>query len=613
MPNSKHEKPLDTSTFIRIRKWYLLALGGIALTILIAQVLIQSHLNSQLNDSRVINVAGRQRALSQKLTKEILLLEEASSSADIQNLRSEIEQTLSIWKASHIGLQYGSSDLNLPIEKDSELLALFQKLNVHHNTMVKSATAILSEDNIPVNFSEQKNILLKNEREFLLQMDNIVNTYDARSNAKLQSLKQKEYWLLGFSLLILLLEILFIFKPLSVQIRNTITNLIQTQKESDDKAAEIKTLLSEKEKSIQELQELNFVIDNAALFASAQKDGTVVFISKKFLALLNIKTEHLNKPISELLTSDEGQQQYLKEILKSNRTNSIRKEEIQVISVSGEQLWLDISIIPMHRASKQQSILILCSDITQRKQNQSKLEHLTQQSFNERMLQKKMQASQIVEGQEEERKRIAKDIHDGIGQMLTALRFNIESIDLSNTEKTALKISYLKDLTADLIKGVRTATFNLTPPELSDHGIFPALHKMTVELSKLTGKTILFENKAEDNVRFDSLAETNMYRVTQEAVNNAIKYAEANYILVTINFKDDILSIVIDDDGKGFDASILGKVPKNNSEGGMGLFFMKERISYINGRLFINSALGKGTRVTINYKTDKKHELHGAQ
>ncbi len=216
-------------------------------------------------------------------------------------------------------------------------------------------------------------------------------------------------------------------------------------------------------------------------------------------------------------------------------------------------------------------------------------------------LRKQVQAMIII--QEEERKRIAKDIHDGIGQMLTALKFNIESIDLDNVEKTGEKISYLKDLTSDLIKGVRTATFNLTPPELSDHGIFPALHKMTVELSKLTGKTILFENKTDEHIRFDSLAETNMYRVTQEAVNNAIKYAQANYILVTINFKDDILSIVIDDDGKGFDASILDKVPKNNSEGGMGLFFMKERISYINGRLFINSEEGKGTRVTINYKT----------
>ena len=63
---------LDTTTFLRIQKWYLLAIAGIALTIVIAQVLIQKHLNSQLSDSRVINVAGRQRAFSQKLVKEAL-------------------------------------------------------------------------------------------------------------------------------------------------------------------------------------------------------------------------------------------------------------------------------------------------------------------------------------------------------------------------------------------------------------------------------------------------------------------------------------------------------------------------------------------------------------
>jgi len=264
----------------------------------------------------------------------------------------------------------------------------------------------------------------------------------------------------------------------------------------------------------------------------------------------------------------------------------------------------------MHPSSKRQSILILCSDITERKKNLVKVEQLIQQNFEQRMLQKRLQASQIVEGQEEERKRIAKDIHDGIGQMLTALKFNIESIDLGNKEKTAEKIAYLKDLASDLIKGVRTATFNLTPPELGDHGIFPAIQKMTVELSKLTGKTILFENKAEGPIRFDSLAETNIYRVTQEAVNNAIKYAQANYILVTVDFHDDILSVVIDDDGKGFDDSILADQPKNNSEGGMGLFFMKERIEYINGRLFISTVPGKGTRITINYKTNEKLASH---
>lgn len=614
MPNSRHQKTPDTTTFLRIRKWYLLALAGIALTIIITQLLIQTHLNSQLNDSRVINFAGRQRALSQKLVKEVLLLKDTTKPEDRQEITTEIERTLLVWKTSHKGLQSGNLEMNLSEEEDAEILSLFQNIDPHHKAMVNAAEAILSQEKAAIlDFTKQKAVLLGNERNFLRLMDNIVNKYDERSNAKLQNLKQKEYLLLAFSLLILLLEILFIFKPLSIQIRKTISNLMQSRLESDTNAKKIETLLSEKEKSLQELQELNFVIDNAALFASARKDGSIVFISKKFLHLLKCSEKDLKKPLSEVLTTDEGQQEYLKEVLKTNRINVIRTEELKITTIAGEEFWLDMSIVPMHQSSREQSILILCSDITVRKQNQLKVAQLTQQNFEERMLQKKVQASQIVEGQEEERKRIAKDIHDGIGQMLTALKFNIESIDVDNKEKTIEKITYLKDLTADLIKGVRTATFNLTPPELSDHGIFPALHKMTIELSKLTGKTILFENKIDENIRFDSLAETNIYRVTQEAVNNAIKYSQANYILVSINFKDDILSVVIDDDGKGFDDSILLKVPKNNSEGGMGLFFMKERISYINGRLFINSELGKGTRVTINYKSYKTTTLNGAE
>ena len=613
MPKSIHEKPLDTRTFQRIRKWYLFALAGIALTIIIAQLLIQTHLNSQLNDSRVINIAGRQRAFSQKLVKEVLLLEAAATLENRKKIRSEIRQTLSVWQTSHSGLQKGNLKMNLPAEENAEILSLFQNLNTHHQNMVSALEAILSTEKITSDFTKHKAVLLANERDFLRLMDNIVNKYDARSNAQLQNLKQKEYWLLAFSLLILLLEMLFIFRPLSVRIRKTISKLMRAKSASNSNEEKIKNLLTEQGKALKELQELNFVIDNAALFASAKKDGSVVFISKKFINLLGIKENQLTQPLSELLTTDEGQQQYLKEVFKSNRKNNIRNEEIQITTATGMHIWLAISIIPMHQASKQQSILILCSEITERKENQLKVAQLTQENFEERMLQKKIQASQIVEGQEEERKRIAKDIHDGIGQMLTALRFNIESIDVTDTEKTQEKITYLKDLTADLIKGVRTATFNLTPPELADHGIFPALHKMTIELSKLTGKTVLFENKTEAHIRLDSLAETNIYRVTQEAVNNAIKYAQANYILVTINFKSDILSIVIDDDGKGFDTSILKEVPKNNSEGGMGLFFMKERISYINGRLFINSTPGEGTRVTINYKTAPTPILHGTE
>lgn len=608
MNEDNYHAPLDTTTFLRIRKWYLLALAAIALSIVVAQILIQHHLNSQLDDSKVINVAGRQRAYSQKLTKEVLLLKELSDPEQRNQIFAELRETLTVWKESHQALQHSDVAMGISKDENEEVQELFHKINPHYDAMVSAVENILAdfrESGKSIPDQLYVDILLENERTFLKMMDAIVNKYDVLSKTHLQNLKFKEYLLLAISLLILILEIFFIFKPLSLQIRNTIKNLIVAHKKSDENAKEIKKLFQEKEKSLQELQELNFVIDNAALFASAKQDGNVVFISKKFNELLGRNAKELNRPLYEILTTDEGQQQYLAEVLKSNRKN-IRTEEIKIKTTKGESLWLDMSIIPMHQSSAQQSILILCSDITERKQNELKVAQLTQANYEETMRQKQLQASQIVEGQEEERKRIAKDIHDGIGQMLTALKFNIESINLSNKEKTAEKIEYIKSLASDLIKGVRTATFNLTPPELSDHGIFPALHKMTHELSKLTGKNILFENKTEENIRFNSLAETNIYRVVQEAVNNAIKYAEANYILVTINFNDNILSVVIDDDGKGFDDTILGKVPKNTSEGGMGLFFMKERMNYINGRLFINSIPGKGTRVTINYKTDSR-------
>ena len=611
MDKNGKQPALDTTTFLRVQKWYLLAIAAIALTIIIAQILIQQHLNSQLNDSRVINVAGRQRAYSQKLVKEALLLQKFQADGlQQESLLKDLKTTLSVWTTSHHGLQFGNDSIGLPPEKSKTVLSLFDDLNPHFKVMADAAEDILKTNGNGIPPKVLKT-LLDNERTFLLKMDAIVNQYDARSKEQLKQLKLKELLLFGFSLLILFLEIVLIFRPLSFQIKKTITTLLESQKKSDASATEIKALFLEKERSLKELQELNFVIDNAALFASIRGDGTVVFISKKFLKLLEQSKSALNKPLSEILTLDEGQQQYLREILTSKR-KSIRTEEIEITIKEHKKLWLDVSIIPIHQGSMEQSILILCSDITQRKRNQLKIEELTKQNYEESIRQKQLQASQIVEGQEEERKRIAKDIHDGIGQMLTALKFNIESINLEHAEKTKEKIEYLKELASDLIKGVRTATFNLTPPELQDHGIFPALQKMTQELSKLTGKNILFDNKAEEQIRFDSLAETNIYRVTQEAVNNAIKYASSNYILVTINFKDGILSVAVDDDGKGFDPTLLKGPPKHNSEGGMGIFFMKERISYINGRLFINSIPGEGTRITINH-TIKEEVLHGTE
>ena len=159
------------------------------------------------------------------------------------------------------------------------------------------------------------------------------------------------------------------------------------------------------------------------------------------------------------------------------------------------------------------------------------------------------------------------------------------------------KVDLLKNMLSELIKEVRAVTFSLTPPELQDYGVVPALQKLAQQLSALTGRKIIFENRTGFKGRFDNLVETNLYRVVQEGVNNALKYANSSYILISLSHSEEKLSIVIDDDGEGFDPA---EIQKKGEEFGLGLYFMKERISYIEGRIFITSRKGKGTRITIN-------------
>lgn len=601
MSDINNDISLDNSIFSKFRRLYLMAFLFIAATIVIAQILIQQHLNSQLNDSRIVNIAGRQRMLSQKLVKEVLLLTIYRDKELRLNIAENLKSDTEVFSNSHESLQNEFNELGQLIKNDDEFKVLFSQIEKDLQVILETSKNVYNHVIENPSFNEgfiTENVLKLEsvENHFLSKMDEIVFKYDEFSQQKVKDLKRKEYVLLVISLLILFFEILFLFKPISIHIRKVIGDLIQTKKETQEKAEKIEELYLEKESSLQELKGLNYAIDNAALFASIAQDGSVFHISKKFSKLLGVDQQDIQGQFEDLLLMDEGEQQTIKEVLKGKR-RSIWMGEVEVSSVSGDKIWLEMSIIPINQLSTNQRVLVLCSDITKRKESQIVIDNLNEQRFKEEVDLQKLQASQIVEAQEEERKRIAKDIHDGIGQMLTALKFNIESINAENIESTSKKVVRLKDLLGVLIKEVRAVTFNLTPPELLDYGVVATIQKLAEQLSNLTGKKILFENKTDFKGRFDSLVETNLYRVVQEAVNNALKYGDSNFILIAISHSDQMLSIVIDDDGKGFNPDNI----ETSKEGsGMGLFFMKERISYINGRLFINSSKNNGTRITIN-------------
>ncbi|GAA4278445.1 ATP-binding protein [Aquimarina mytili] len=602
------KETLDHQTFERLSKIYIIALGAIAIFTIGGQFFIQRYLNSQIDDSRIINISGRQRMLSQKLSKEILLLSDVKNNRLKTSYIKELESTLELWQQSHQSLiQYNDS-----IQKESKdslkIKQMFVALQPYFNSIYQSsikAIQLTRKDSIDhQQLKPHLEAVILNEPFFLKQMDAIVFQYEKEAQQKVASLKKIELLLFCLIILILIFEFLLLFRPVALSIKKTISNLLVAQEKAEQMASRADELRKVQEENIQELVSLTRAIDQTLLYARVDEYGAILSLGGRFADLLGVEHNYQRKQLSDYMNLSEVQKSRLDDLITQNK-GGVFNEEFEFDTILGQKIWLDITILTVYKESGLSERLVLCSDISKRKEAQNEVERLNAARYKEKEEVQKSNASQIVEAQEEERKRIAKEIHDSIGQMLTALKLNIESINLSNIEKANLRIEGLKKISEDLIQGIRIATFNLTPPELKDYGISIALQKMAKELSKLTGKNIIFENNSNFDQRFDTLIETNLYRVTQEAVNNAIKYAQSSYIMISVNHSDTLLSITISDNGKGFDIKTIPSKPTNKAEGGMGLFFMKERMNYIDGRIFINSIPNEGTRVTLNFNIPK--------
>lgn len=583
--------------FKKLKLRYVFALITIAVTVILSQFLIQYNINTQLNDSRLINISGKQRMLSQKIVKEILILNAFSDPIKTQKQDSILRQTIFLWKSTQNDLQFGNENLQFPKEHSSKMSLLYKNIRPNFELIITNTQLILENKKTA---SDNQNLIqsvLDNQVVYLKKMNQIVGQYEQEAFDKVTLQRNIEYGILFFTLLVLLLELEFIFKPTNKQIEHLISKLYKSEKKALKLAYDTEIISLQKENSVKELKSLNYVMEHTLLYCRITNDGHIKHIGERFSRLIKYNSFQADKKLSEILTSVEKEQLVIDQIIKEKQKTGWHGE-INLTNKEDKPIWFDLSMLPVTIGLEESELLIICFDITVRKIAEQEVARLNAENIAEKINQQKIISSKIVENQENEQNRIAREIHDGIGQMLTGLKFSLESINLDDKEKSAQKIEYLKKLSLDIIKGVRTATFNLMPPELSDYGIVSSLSKLTLELSKLTGKNIAFYNKTNFDKRLDSLIEINIYRLTQEAINNAIKYAESSHIIVQLSHSSNMLSLTIDDNGKGFNVTEAEK--NKTSESGMGLLFMKERIQYINGRIFFNSIVGEGTRITFN-------------
>lgn len=188
----------------------------------------------------------------------------------------------------------------------------------------------------------------------------------------------------------------------------------------------------------------------------------------------------------------------------------------------------------------------------------------------------------MVEAQELERRRLARELHDETGQALTSILLGLRGLEGKEGEALSEATAGLRELVVETLNDVRRLAVELRPTALDDFGLVPALERLATSFSEQTGIAVDLQSGLRENERLPSEVETVLYRIVQEALTNVVKHAHAEHVSIVLTHKDGAVNAVIEDNGRGF--------RPDANDGGLGLIGMRERVMLVDGRLEIESS-----------------------
>jgi signal transduction histidine kinase len=473
---------LDQQVARRLTRFYVMALTILAALTVGGLLFIKDTINNHYDDSRVLNVAGRQRMLSQRLTKLSLLKIEGVPASD----NVYFDSLLTTWSTSHLQLREGMLRMEkaYAVRKSAGIDSMFTRIDPVFESIRQSFVRIDARGTSPAQKREALQVILRDEPTYLRQMNDIVFRFDAESFARVRYLERVE-WILGITtLLVVLIEGLFIFRPVVRHTRNTIRRLT---------------------KSEEALRQVNEQLETA--------NHTLAVTNRK---LTETQTELLR------ITDEKYQLQ--------------RKEDT-------------------------------------------------------------VRSAALLEGQEEERRRFARELHDGIGQMLTGLKLQAGSIKkgIFTDEKQRKRFDELNTLIQDTIQATRQVSHNLMPSVLGDFGLGAALQLLAQQSTQSSGIPVSYEGD-DAALPLSPATAIGLYRIGQEALNNAIKHATPKAINIQLKHTRQHVILTVEDNGSGFTepATENEQLPIPSTKG---LDNIRTRVRLLNGEVRISSTLKKGTKI----------------
>ncbi len=293
------------------------------------------------------------------------------------------------------------------------------------------------------------------------------------------------------------------------------------------------------------------------------------------------RNDFLNKQLKDTLDSNAKKTRDV--IFKTLAQKKHYLSEITV-KVGSVEKTLDVHATEVVYKGRK-AILSVNRDITGRKQIQKEL-----------LDEKTRGMTALIDGQEMERRRLSRELHDGLGQLLTTSLIYIKQLKKNVDEESAGIAERIKEILESTMEEVRSISHNLMPSVLDDFGLPLALKNMVNNLKK-NSETNIVLSIDEEIPRMDTDVEIGLYRIAQEALNNALKHAGGAEIKIELSFKNKDIELTIKDSGPGFDmgSDFLEK-------GGNGLSNMAQRANSINCGFSIQSDMGVGTEICVKYR-----------
>jgi signal transduction histidine kinase len=244
--------------------------------------------------------------------------------------------------------------------------------------------------------------------------------------------------------------------------------------------------------------------------------------------------------------------------------------------------------------------LLLYRDFKQKRKFQ-------QQRISELETQQQLTATEaILKGEEQERTRLAKDLHDGLGGMLSGIKYSFNTMkgNLVMTPDNAQAFERSMDMLDSSIKEMRRVAHNMMPEALVKFGLNTALKDFCNDINQSGALQVSYQSIGLENVAIDQTIAITVYRIVQELINNTMKHAGAKTALVQVTKMEGHLSVTVEDDGKGFDASLLSQLNARKMEEvgrGIGWSNIQNRVEFLKGSLDVQSENEKGTSVHIEF------------